>query len=163
MAPYILHLKEEVLRRILIKDNLSFAFVCFQKGAKKGNPYAVAKIISYYEKGFGVRKNLEKSSLWRQFIPEIWQTKPIIDYIIHLNKDRKNLASSQHIDIPEELLEAEHGVPTGLPDPNELLPEIKEEVERDFSHIYRSIWEETKFKEEKDLPEGSEKLSLIKV
>jgi hypothetical protein len=54
------------------------AFLFYEQAAYQGNPYAIGKVIYYYEQGFGVEKDLEKAALWRKSLPISWQNQPII-------------------------------------------------------------------------------------
>ena len=87
------------------KDHRKYAFHFFQKGALMGNPYCIAKIIRYYELGYGVARNPEKARLWRQYIPESWQEVSIRDYMANLCQNGSILKETKEDYIPLELQE----------------------------------------------------------
>jgi TPR repeat protein len=62
------------------------AFLLFQKGALIGNYFAIASVIVFYEEGYGVEKDLNQASYWRQKIPPEWQDKAMPAFIRFLKQ-----------------------------------------------------------------------------
>jgi len=108
-------------RCFAIENHDKFAFYFYRKGALKGNPYCIAKIISYYELEYGVSKDDHKAMLWRQMLPVEWQERPIVEFMRHICQDRLILEKSMdHISFPAELLEGIEEI-----DSNSILPLVE--------------------------------------
>ena len=116
------------------------------KAAIQGNQLSIGGLIDCYENSYGlIPKDLEKARMWREYIPEEWRDKDMADYVAYLAQDRKNFESMEELNLPEELIDPVlANYP--LPDPDKLFPGLKEQIEEEFKDVYRSEWEETRFK-----------------
>jgi len=111
----------QAFERSKCKDHRKYAFQFFQKGALMGNPYCIAKIIRYYELGYGVARNPEKARAWRQYIPERWKNAPIQDYMRDLCLNSSILKVTKEYCFPSELQEKDEIEEIN---PDSLFPEL---------------------------------------
>jgi hypothetical protein len=108
-----------------VKNYQEYAFYFFQKGAMAGNSYCIAKIIRYYEVGFGAARDESKAKAWREYLPEKWREAPIRDYMTFLCEDQSILTVIKKHPFP---LDLEKMDVVEKPSPGFLFPEIKKVV-----------------------------------
>ncbi len=103
-----------------VKNYQEYAFYFFQKGAMAGNPYCIAKMIRYYEVGFGVSRDESKAKAWREYLPEKWREAPIRDYMAHLCENPSILKLTKKHPFPLDLEKTD----IVEPNPDFLFPEL---------------------------------------
>lgn len=92
-----------------VENHQQYAFLFCQRGALQGNPYMIAKMVRYYELGYGVDQSLEKAALWRDFLPEQWKNRPIREYMQHACQDPTLLTQKIESFSPPETVEIIEG------------------------------------------------------
>ena len=111
-----------------IPRNSTYRAYYSKRAALLGNFFAIGQLIFSYEKGDGIKPNPHKASLWRNYLPEKWQSGDILEFLDHLKKDNFYLNQTQTLSLPKELLEDEPELQP--PDPDVLFPEVKEDLDR---------------------------------
>ncbi|NRA90248.1 MAG: sel1 repeat family protein [Simkaniaceae bacterium] len=79
------------------------AFLFFNEAACRGNPYAIAKVIRYYDKGFGVSKDATKVQAWKRFIPPGLRGKTSYEYLACVVKKPRLISLTCNLPIPGSL------------------------------------------------------------
>lgn len=77
-------------------------FMYYHLGACKGNPFCIAKVISFYESGFGVTENRDKAAAWRAFLKPEWREKEIGAIVDELSEN-PDFDATANLNIPEYL------------------------------------------------------------
>jgi len=93
------------------------AFLFFHEAACRGNPYGIAKVIRYYDQGFGIGRDLTKVENWKAFIPSEWRSKSSLEYLSHIVKSPRLAKLTTRLDIPEVLKNSNR--PQSLPNPED--------------------------------------------
>lgn len=114
-------------------DLFEKAFLFYKQAAYQKSPYAIGKVIYYYERALGVDKNLEKALLWRQSLPISWQKQEIETYLNYVGTANTSVKIEGDFHLKIEAID-----PPPFPDPDQLLPEVKKKIQENTVDLYLS-------------------------